>query len=278
MTTKHKTLFFDIEVAFQPEIVKVCREYGMDEKKLSWKLDANMRYVTNISYAINNGPVVDLSLLDHSGSLAGDANEKALLSDFVEVYNSCDETVAHYGSKFDIGFLNTRIAKHGLPPLKPLKMQDTWAILRSHFMLIRNTLDAAIEFFGCPYGKPKLGWEVWEKVTKGDKAAHKTLRHRCRYDVLSLRWIYLNILKPFATGRGNKAMAYQTHDIDDVEVAKQLKAATCPDCEATGSLKREGFAATKTAMKVQLSCRKCFTWHHAPLAKSKGRYILGVIR
>lgn len=261
------TIVFDIEVAFQPEITKMVKELGVDEKKLSWHIDANMRYVTHISYKIDKQKVVDLSLLDYKGSLVGDANEKALLADFIAAYNSCSESVAHYGSKFDIRFLNSRIARYGLPRLKPMVLRDTWRTLKDKFALVNNRLDTAIQFFNCPYGKPSLQWDIWRKVSLGDKAAHKILRNRCHYDVLSLAWIYYNKLKIYNTGRINKSATHTKHLVNDDGIKELLIDMPCPECDEVGSLKREGYAPTRGPVKLQLSCRKCFGWSRAPLLK-----------
>jgi hypothetical protein len=259
------TIIFDIEVAFHPEITKMCMERGLDEKKFSWNIEAGMRYVSHISYKIGNQPVVDLSLLDYKGSLVGDTNEVALLKDFAKAYNRCDESVAHYGSKFDIKFLNSRIAKAGLPPLKPVKLRDTWRILKDKFALSSNRLDTAIQFFNCPFGKPSLQWSVWREVSLGNVKAHKLLRHRCHYDVLSLDWIYHNKLRVYDTGSVNRALAYDLIQIDDTAIASQLKAQLCANCLKIGTYKREGFHYGKSATKIQLSCKACFSWATAPI-------------
>lgn len=268
--TMAKTIVFDIEVAFYPEITEMAMKRGVDEKQFSngkfgTIIDANMRYVCHISYKINNSKVVDLSLLDGSGSLRGDTNEKQLLQKFIKAYNSCDEAVAHYGAKFDIKFLNARISMYGLPPLKPIKMIDTHKILKDKFLLITNKLDSAIRFFGCPYGKPSLDWSVWRKVSLGVEKYHKILRHRCRYDVLSLAWIYYNKLRVYATGTINKSLAHDKMFIDDSKISSQLLSAVCPACGKKGHLKREGYRYTATSTLLQLSCKACCRWSSATL-------------
>lgn len=263
------TITFDIEVAFQPEITRMAMALGVDEKKFCWHIDAAMRYVTHISYRIDNQKVVDLSLLDYKGSLVGDANEKELLRDFSKVYNQCDESIAHYGSKFDIRFLNTRIAKASLPRLKPIRLLDSWRILKDNFALPDNKLDTAIQFFKCPFGKPSLQWSLWRKVSLGDRKSHEILRHRCRYDVLSLDWIVRNKLRVFMNQSVNKSLMHESHFIDDLKIKTQLRDAYCPKCGVKGSLKREGYAPRKTDVKAQLSCRdlKCLGWSTAPIKK-----------
>lgn len=254
------TITFDIEVAFYPEVTEAAERLGVDEKKFSWHIDAALRYVTHISYRIDKEKVVDLSLLDYKGNLKGDENEKELLKEFSIVYNQCHESVAHYGSKFDIRFLNSRIAKHNLPPLKPIKLRDTWRLLKDKFALPNNRLDTAIKFFGCPYGKPSLDWDVWRKVSTGDVKAMKQLRHRCHYDVLSLDWIYREKLRAYDGESVNKALAYKKMTIDDKAVTDDLRTRRCRSCSKPGLLKREGFSYAKTQTKMQLSCKGCGSW------------------
>jgi hypothetical protein len=283
-----KIFVFDIEVAFYPEVIAMCRKFGLDEKRLSWKIDANLRYVTHISIGnLGERAVKDLSLLDYPGSLVGDANEKALLEDFVKLFNEADETVAHYGSKFDIKFLNTRLAKYGLPSLKPTKLRDTWRMMKDKFLLLNNRLDTAIKFFGCPYGKPHLEWKIWERVSNGDRAAHKILRHRCRFDVKSLRWIYENKLRVHDRAKMNRALSYDTPATDDAVIREQLKAAHCPTCEKVGTMVRRGYLRGKVSTQVQLSCRNhaCQDWLIGTLVRIAGskkneqpKFKLGVIR
>jgi len=254
-----KTMVFDIEVAFYPEITRMAIDRGVDEKKFSWEIDANMRYVTHISYGINTGKVIDLV-----SAKVGD--EKQLLETFASIYNLCDEVVAHYGKKFDIRFLNSRLAYHELPPLKPLVLIDTWRIMKDHFLLVNNRLDSAIKFFKCPYEKPSLPWKVWRDVSLGNAKAHKLLQHRCHYDVLSLRWLYENKLKHHAkAGRVNKALVFETRWINDAGINDILKLSYCPSCANVGKFNRRGYKYNKTSTTVQFQCKKCNGWSTAPL-------------
>lgn len=263
------TIVYDIEVAFYPEITKIAQSLGLDEKRFSEKIDAGMRYITHISYKIDKQPVVDLSLLDYSGSLEGDANEKFLLRDFAAAYNECDESVAHYGSKFDIRFLNSRIAKAGLPRLKPMRLIDTWRVLKDRFLLPSNRLETAIEYFKCPYGKPSLGWDIWRKVSLGDVKAHKVLRDRCHFDALSLWWIYTNKLMPYSDHSSTSFASIGSELANTEKIRQQLEKLRCGSCGGRGSLKREGYKGSKSAIKVQVSCRSCFCWDSFAL-KSDG--------
>ncbi len=273
----NKTMVFDIEVAFFPEITKMAIARGVDEKRFSWNINANMHYITHISYKINTEKVVDLSVMDFISRYLFDpyvlpndlvACERALLDQFVTAYNSCDEVVAHYGKKFDIRFINTRLAKYGMAPLKPLVLIDTWRILKDNFLLVNNRLDSAIKFFNCPYDKPNLPWDVWRKVSLGNVRAHKVLKNRCRYDVLSLAWLYYNKLKLYAkVGRVNRALVFEKRVVDNIGISITLSKSRCPHCAHRGDFTRRGYKYNKTSITVQFQCRKCGGWSTAPLNK-----------
>jgi len=273
----NKTMVFDIEVAFFPEITKMAIERGVDERKFSWNINANMHYITHISYKINKGKTVDLSVLSYGCFSKGEKqvptdslvnNELFLLYEFSKVYNQCDEVIAHYGKKFDIRFLNSRLAKHDLPPLKPMTLIDTWRILKDHFLMVNNRLDSAIKFFNCPYEKPALPWSVWRDVSLGKVKAHKVLQNRCRYDVLSLSWIYFNKLQAHASsGIINKALVYEKRKVDDKGINATLKVSRCPHCTRKGSFARRGYKYNKTSVVVQVQCGGCHGWATAPLNK-----------
>lgn len=268
-----KTMVFDIEVAFYPEITKMAIERGVDEKKFSWEIDANMRYITHISYKINKEKVVDLAVCKYYANVSPIvdryvAAEKSLLEDFTKAYNDCDEVVAHYGKKFDVRFINSRLAKHGMPPLKPMALIDTWRIMKDHFLLASNRLDSAIKFFNCPYEKPDIPWSVWRDVSLGKYKAHKALEHRCRYDVLSLSWIYFNKLRHHASsGKVNRALAHEKRKVDDKDITLTLKKSRCPNCAHKGAFMRRGYKYNKTSVTVQIQCQKCNGWSTSPLNK-----------
>lgn len=272
-------IILDIEVAFHKEITKMAMKYSIDEKNIvsgrfGSIIDASTRYITHISYYIMNNPkipvytknIVDLSIQYFT--------EKQLLKEFIGVYNTCQDSAAHYGHGFDRKFLNSRIAFHGLPPLKPIKMHDTWKIIKGQFLLPNNKLDTAIKFFGCPYGKPSLPWSVWRQVSLGVIKFIRILTNRCHYDALSLAWIVQNKLLGLMN-RSNQALKYDKPYQDNAKITVQLMGTRCPKCETKGKLKLEGNRITKTTVTKQLSCRVCFEWSHAPILKNG---TLGLIR
>lgn len=256
-----RTIVYDIEVVFFREITEIAIQRGIDEKNLCSGrfgpiIDASTKYIANISYKINNGAVVDL--------VATPETEHELLAAFVEAYNSCDESVAHYGKKFDIRFINSRLEYHHLPRLRPIKLHDTWQILKSNFLLPNNRLDTAIQFFGCPYGKPSLPWDVWRQVSLGSKKAHKTLTHRCRYDVKSLGWLWQNVFVKYAK-RANPCLPKPY--VNDIRVSEQLKKAKCLECLRRGTLTRQGYNRAKTQIKMALKCTACGKWCSSAVKK-----------
>jgi len=268
------TLFFDIEVAFYPEVTRLAIEKGVDERKFTpskfgSKIEASLRYISHISFKENHGKVIDLSVLDGKGSVSGDANEKQMILSFISAWNNADEVVAFYGEGFDRKFLNSRIERYKLPMLKPIRLVDPWKILKNNFLLADNKLDTAIKFFKCPYEKPSLPWTVWQKVSLGVVKFIKILRHRCKYDVLSMAWLWYNHLQKYAPDRVNRALAYEYLYIDDDAVAEQLDELLCPRCTLKGKFWRRGYKYNKTTTLMALQCQqiKCREWMHATIKK-----------
>jgi len=264
------TLFFDIEVAFYPEVTRLALEKGVDERKFTpgkfgSKIEASLRYVSHISFKRDHGKVINLFVGDRRGAV----NEKQILQTFSKVWNDSDEVVAFYGEGFDRKFLNSRIEKYKLPMLKPVRLVDPWKILVKNFLLADNKLDTAIKFFKCPYEKPALPWSVWQKVSLGVERAIETLRHRCKYDVLSMAWLWYNHLQKYAPDRVNRALAYEYLYIDDEAVSGQLGELLCPRCSLKGKFWRRGYKYNKTTTLMALQCQqiKCREWMHATIKK-----------
>jgi len=192
-----------------------------------------------------------------------------ILTRLIKEWNNSDEAVAWYGEKFDRRFLNSRIAKYGLTRLKPLRFIDPWKICKNEFLLPDNKLDTCIKVFKCPYEKPTLPWSVWRQVSLGVIKAIKVLRHRCRFDVKSMAWLWYNVLQVHAPNRVNRALAYEYLYINDYWVEKQLALALCPRCTKKGKFWRKGYKYNKTTTTMQIQCKqqKCHEWMHASIRK-----------
>ena len=107
----------------------------------------------------------------------------------------------HHNSKgFDVAFLNTRLVKAGLKPLRShLHLDPIWYCKGWRGLKPRSAKMAVMsEFFNLPERKPGVDVDIWiDAAQGGDKAAMDELVERCEADV---RITYALTLKLLDTG------------------------------------------------------------------------------
>lgn len=185
-------------------------------------------------------------------------NDKPLLIALSEIWNQADRVVAHYGERFDRRFINSRLEKHGLPPLKPVMLIDTWRISKDNFALPGNSLNTLQKFFNSPYQKIDLTYEEWRRVQVADKKAIAKLRDHCKNDVLGLEFVFDKHLKHYTSKLPN----WNLYDPD--------KPMVCPTC-GSKDLEKRGYVYGLTRITQRYKCRLGH-WSSGPLNKK------GVVR
>jgi uncharacterized protein YprB with RNaseH-like and TPR domain len=222
-------------------------------------LKAHMTEISVFGYKWGHEKIAHvLSGLDFPKEFKKDfTNDKPLLEALSEVWNQADIVVAHYGQKFDRCFLNTRIEKHGLPPLKPVKLIDTWRISKDNLALHSNKLDTLLKFFNAPDQKVELTYEEWRKIQRGDIPTLKKLAAHCHNDVTGLEYVFKKHLMHYTTKLPNYGFF--------VDKNKRV----CPHC-GSSNIKKEGFDYTQTAVWQQYVCKDCRKWSRSPMS-GKGR-------
>lgn len=111
----------------------------------------------------------------------------------MEVVQSADECVAHNGDKYDIKWLRTRCAYHGIFCPDKIESYDTLKKARKQFNLNSNKLDYIAKFFGLGGKLDTGGFQLWVDVLKGDKEALKKMVEYCDQDVLVLEKVFKKI-------------------------------------------------------------------------------------
>jgi uncharacterized protein YprB with RNaseH-like and TPR domain len=190
-----------------------------------------------------------LSCLDYKTSVFDD---RPLLKDLTKIWNSADCVIAHYGERFDRRFLNTRIESHGLPPLKPMRLIDTWRLSRDNFALGGNSLAVLLKFFSSPYQKVDLTYKEWRQVMLGHKPALRKLNDHCAADVLGLEWVFRTHLSHYTSA--NKLP-------NQVLVGGEKE--VCPACGAS-RLQKRGLAYKQTKVWQRYYCTGCMKWSESP--------------
>lgn len=170
-------------------------------------------------------------------------NDKQLLEKFIPILESADESVAHYGDRFDLPWVRARAAFHGIPVDAYLKTIDTKAQSAKNFYFNSNRLDYLGHFLGVGR-KIKTDFDLWKDVMAGDKAALDRMVRYCKQDVRLLEQVYLR-LESY-----NKP---KTH----VGVLAGGARDSCPGC-GSEKTQRRGYRVTALGARSQImSCRGC---------------------
>lgn len=170
---KTKTLIFDIEAS---------------------NLSANFGYCLAIGYKwLDDSKTHVLSITDSKSFKKDPTNDLELLEKFRKIWEEADVVVAHYGKKFDVPYLNTRLLIHGKTRLPETPLVDTWATARYQLKLNSNRLDTLIAAVGCPVTKTHLSGPIWVKASAGDKNSIKYVVDHCKADVQALEYCYKKI-------------------------------------------------------------------------------------
>ena len=135
---------------------------------------------------------------------ADDSRLAKVIRDELEKYHL---TIGWYSKGFDIAFLNTRLVKAGMKPLRShLHLDPIWVCKGWRGLKARSAKMAVMsEFFNLPERKPGVDVDVWiDAAHGGDKAAMDLLVDRCEADVrityqLTLKLLDTGLIKTIGT-------------------------------------------------------------------------------
>lgn len=193
---------------------------------------------------VGTGKPEVLNILDYSkGDLI--KAEKKLLVDVSERLLDTDVWLTHYGTWYDIPFVNSRLIYHNLPVLPPnFSHLDTWKISRNRLKLRNNRLITISEFLGTREEKNAIKPEQWLRALGGHKASMDYIVEHCRRDVLVLEQAYVR-LRPLVLDHPNRAL------LDG--------RGGCGVCGST-KLHARGFRVTRTRKYNRYQCQSCGGW------------------
>ncbi len=198
------------------------------------------------SKIVGEGAPTVLNILDYRDR-TGDLirAEKRLLKDIVITMLGADIWLTHYGSWYDLPFINSRLLYHGLPILPPSYPHiDTWKISKNRLKLRNNRLNTIQEFLNLPSEKNAIKPEQWIRALGGHTASMDYIVEHNRRDVLVLEEAY-GRLRPLITDHPNKGL------IDG--------RGGCSVCGAQ-RLQKRGFHVTRTRKYARYQCMQCGAW------------------
>ena len=100
------------------------------------------------------------------------------------------------GARFDVPFLNTRLVKHGLPPMPRKLHKDLLYTSRYQLRLHSNRLASVQEFFETADDKTAISGTLWTRALTGDRESMDFIIDHCIRDVKVLEEI-MGHLRPF---------------------------------------------------------------------------------
>jgi len=181
-------------------------------------------------------------------------SDEVLVDHFAEVYAEADYTVAHYGVRYDLPMVNSKLIKYGKKPLPPIPMIDTWWIARTVMKMHSNRLGAIAEYLSTKNAKTPITFDDWLQAAAGNHDAIKQVVKHCKADVLTLEEVFIK-LRPWIK----------------MQPASGLFSGEITGCVNCGgfNVHNRGFHVTKTKRFQRRQCQDCGKWQrssHADLS------------
>lgn len=192
---------------------------------------------------VGAGKPVVFNTLDYGKDLI--KAERKMLVDVSEALLNADVWLTHFGTWYDLPFVNTRLIYHKLPVLPPNFPQvDTWKISKNRLKMRNNRLVTISEFLGTEDEKNAIKPEQWIRALGGHKASMDYIVEHCRRDVLVLEETYLR-LRPLVLDHPNAGL------VDG--------RGGCGVC-GRDKLQKRGFHITRTRKYQRYQCQHCGHW------------------
>ena len=204
---------------------------------------------------VGEGKPVVFNILDYAGKDLI-AQERNLLKDISTRLLESDAWLTHYGTWYDIPFVNSRLLYHKLPILPAnFSHMDTWKISRNRLKLRNNRLKTISEFMGTEEEKNAIKPEQWIRALGGHRSSMDYIVEHCRRDVLVLEETYIR-LRPLVLDHPNRGL------VDG--------RGGCSVCGGE-SLQKRGFHITRTRKYQRFQCQGCGAWSRGskPIAIAK---------
>jgi uncharacterized protein YprB with RNaseH-like and TPR domain len=211
-------------------------------------LDANFGYILCIGYKwAHEKDAKVISITDFKRHKQDCTDDREVLKAFSEIYNQADIVVWHYGERFDLPYIQTRLLMNKMPILPVAASVDTWRIARYKLKLNSNRLETLLKALECKYQKSPVDGKMWIRATAGDNKAIKYVVEHCYYDIMVLEEAYNKVKGLMCNhplvGDAKKERCYTQKD-------------ECPSC-AKKRLRVYGTTLTASNRYKRLKCMEC---------------------
>lgn len=182
-------------------------------------------------------------------------NDKWVVKQISTILSDADQWVTHYGTRFDVPMVNTKLLSWGLPPLPPVPHVDTWRVSKYKLKLHSNRLASVSAMFGLDDKTPVLGRQ-WIQAIAGHKPSLNYVYEHCKQDIIVLEEVY-NKIKCLITDHPNINLCD-----DSVDVPR------CPIC-GSDHIHKRGFHIARTSKRQRYQCQRCGGWSSGKSISSK---------
>jgi len=171
--------------------------------------------------------------------------DKQIVKAASEIISSADVLVGHYSPRFDLPFIQTRLAVHRLPPVAEPKHIDTWRICAKQLAFSSNRLGKVAEYLGVPQQKGEVSLATWRASKAHELWALEELSEYCIQDVKTTYEV-MQVLKPIA------------REWPSMNLLTGGMVYECP----CGSYRvaKNGFYLTKVNKYDRYKCKDCGRW------------------
>lgn len=207
-------------------------------------LNASFGVVLAIAYKWVGKPKVYVPTIIDYAKRNSMLDDKLLIQDFLEVYKEADYSVAHYGKKFDLPYINTKCLKYRLGPTPPIPLLDTCWVAWKNFKLHSNRLAAWLEYLDCKHEKMPMYADDWLHAAHGNPKAMRAVKARAQKDVLGLEEVFL-AMRPWIK-----------------EPVRHLFTGNTLVCISCGSdkLQSRGYSVAASRRYQRYQCQDCSKW------------------
>lgn len=194
------------------------------------------------------------SLLDFERAQRDHRFDKDLLAHVGKELSNADAWITYNGIQFDVPFLQTRLLKHGLPPLPPIPHIDLYYLVKHKLKLHRSALATVTEFYNLEHRKTAVNFDTWFDAQMGQPKAMKQVIEHCKLDVLVLKEAYLKLRSLFIRHP-------KLHGVGPCHVCGSL------------DLEKRGYAATKVGgLRQRIHCKQCGAWENRSMNKQEREF------
>lgn len=182
----------------------------------------------------------------------GPYDDKSLCEKILKILGEADYVVGHYGDKFDMRFIRSRVLYHGLPPVPPITSLDTYKLAKKYFHLNANRLGYIGKYLNLG-AKNETTFKLWADCAKGKQEAIDEMAAYNKQDVVLLEQVFLAML-PYIESKLN----YNLCASDDT--------VHCDNC-GSAHVQKRGFVFTKLARRQRYQCKDCGSWFSRRMKK-----------